>query len=86
MSTIQNPTERLEGPELPIEGYYNIGIEAKLSESQACKMAHRTHDPLPCWKYLGKVLAWPSAIREWRARQIFPLQVAERLERIGGSD
>jgi hypothetical protein len=68
--------------EEPIEGWKSIAKEVKLSIETAQRRARRRRDPLPTWKYERAVIAWRSALRQWMARSILPLQVAERLEAI----
>jgi len=83
MSVLENPTERLK--EEPVESYVEIGKLAKLSKSEACRAAHDAVDPLPCWIYRGRVLAYPSAVREWCARQMLPVKLAKKIRGIGRS-
>jgi hypothetical protein len=74
--------------EPPIEGWKSIAKEVGLSVETAQRRARRKRDPLPIWKYERSVIAWRSALQQWKARGILPLQVAERIEAIerkGGS-
>ena len=66
--------------EEPIEGWKSIAKAVRMSVETAQRRARRKHDPLPTWKYEHCVIAWPSALRDWKARNLLPLQVAERLE------
>lgn len=66
--------------EEPIEGWKSIAREVKLSVETAQRRARRKVDPLPIWKYERSVIAWRSALQQWKARSLLPLQVAERLE------
>jgi hypothetical protein len=68
--------------EEPLEGWKDIAREVRLSIETAQRRARRRRDPLPTWKYERAVIAWRSALQQWMARSILPLQVAERLEAI----
>ena len=77
---VENPTTRLS--EVPIEGYEAIGKAVNLCRERAWFYARRQEDPLPVWHYLGRALAWPSALREWQARQLVPAQRIDRIKRV----
>lgn len=81
MSTHENPTTRMM-VEPPIDGYEAIAKEAGLSKTEAWRAARDRVDPLPCWQYRNKILAWPSAIREWRARHTLSLKMASEIRRV----
>ena len=64
-------TPELEpGLEHPIEGWKQIARAVGASERTARRLGQRARDPLPVWTYLGRMVAYPSALREWRARQM----------------
>lgn len=57
-------------PELPLEGWKGIARAVGVSERTARRLGARPRDPLPVWHYLGRLVAFPSALREWRAREM----------------
>lgn len=69
--------------EPPIEGWKLIAAHVELTVPTAWRMARRNRDPLPVWSYLHTVIAWPSALTEWRARQILPVPVSDRMKALG---
>ncbi len=77
---LQNPTAHTEAP---LEGWKAIAEAIGRGEDAASDLAHREFDPLPVYVYLREVVAWPSAIREWRARQLLPINVMRRMRDIG---
>jgi hypothetical protein len=79
----ENPVARAGGPEVPLEGWPAIAGFIGESEDTAQRRARLRTDRLPVWKYFGTVLAWPSALREWKARHILPLHVADDVEESG---
>jgi len=79
--THENPTTRLD-TEAPLTGYDAIAKAANLSKTEAWRAARDRVDPLPCWVFRKKILAWPSAIREWRARQTLSLKMAAEIRRV----
>jgi len=68
------------GHEHPLGGWKTIASAVGLSASAARRVAWRRRDPLPVWRYLHMVIAYPSALRDWKARQMLPLPVAQQVE------
>ena len=71
------------GPEKPIEGWKAIAATVELTVPTAWRMARRNRDPLPVWAYLHTVIAWSSALKEWRSRQILPVPVSDQMKTLG---
>lgn len=46
-----------------------MGTSIKTVQRLADRLAHGELDPLPVWDYCGAVIAYPSALRDWRGRQ-----------------
>ena len=68
------------GIEHPLGGWKTIAAAVGLASSAARRVAWRRRDPLPVWRYLHMVIAYPSALRDWKARQMLPLPVAQQVE------
>lgn len=68
--------------EPPISGWKELAAFVKISASAARRLAWRRRDPLPVWRYLHTVCAWPSALREWRKRQMIPIQLSVHIEEL----
>jgi hypothetical protein len=74
------------GHEKPVEGWKAIAGLVELTIPTAWRMARRNRDPMPVWAYLHTVLAWPSALKEWRSRQMLPVPVADAMRAIGSEN
>ena len=57
------------------DGWKAIAAAIGAAPRTAKRLARRERDPLPAWRYLDTVVAWPSAIREWQARQLRPVSL-----------
>ncbi len=73
------------GDELPVEGWKSIAAEVRLSVKVCRRLAWRNWDPLPVRRFENIVLAFPSALREWKSRNTLPLQVYSRVFPVGTS-
>lgn len=69
-------------PQRPIDGWDAIASEVGLSRSAAQRQAAAHDDPLPVFLYLGRILAYPGALREWRQRHTIPLSTARGMKRL----
>lgn len=56
-----------------IDGWARIARAAGVSKRTAMRRARGGRDPLPAYHYLGRVVAFPSALRDWQARQMHPV-------------
>jgi hypothetical protein len=65
--------------EVPIEGWKGIAAEIRLSLKVCRRLAWRNWDPLPVRRFQNIVLAFPTALRDWKARNTLPLQVYGRV-------
>jgi len=79
----ENPSTRIDGPEVPLEGWKSIAEFIGESEDTAQRRARLKTDRLPVWSYFGRVLAWPTALREWQARHILPLDISGDIDESG---
>jgi hypothetical protein len=69
-------SELSQHSEQPLTGWKMISADVGLSVQTVWRMARRNRDPLPVWKYLHTVIAWPSALRDWKLRQMIPARAA----------
>lgn len=68
------------GPEeRPIEGWKAIAGEMETSVDTVQRLAKRNEDPLPIFEYVGRAIAYPSALRDWRQRQKIHIRTASKL-------
>lgn len=71
--------------EKPIEGWKSIATELDVSVETVQRLARRNRDPLPVWKFIRTIVAWRSAIEQWKARNLLPLTTADQLEALEGA-
>jgi len=59
--------------ELVLTGWKQIatamGTSVKTVQRLADRLARGEQDPLPVWAYCDSVIAYPTALRDWRGRQ-----------------
>jgi hypothetical protein len=70
--------------EKPIEGWKAIANELDVSVETVQRMARRNRDPLPVWKFIRTIVAWRSAIQDWKSRNLLPLTTTDQLEALEG--
>lgn len=70
--------------ERPIEGWKTIAAYIGRSIRKTRKLAWTGADKLPVRFYLGEVIAWPTALDDWKDRHTLPLHIAARLHEIDG--
>jgi hypothetical protein len=46
-----------------------MGTSVKTVQRLADRLERGEQDPLPVWDYCGSVIAYPTALRDWRGRQ-----------------
>lgn len=47
----------------------DCGASVKTVQRAADRLRRGEMDPLPVWEYCGSVIAYPTALRDWRGRQ-----------------
>lgn len=68
------------GPEeRPIEGWKAIAADMETSVDTVQRLSKRSDDPLPVFDYVGRAIAYPSALRDWRQRQKIHVRTASKL-------
>jgi hypothetical protein len=46
-----------------------MGTSVKTVQRLADRLSRGEVDPLPVWDYCGSIIAYPTALRDWRGRQ-----------------
>jgi hypothetical protein len=63
-----------------------MGTSVKTVQRLADRLSHGELDPLPVWDYCGSIIAYPTALRDWRGRQKKAWNKARRTGRWGVGD
>lgn len=66
-----------------LSGWKEIAQAMGTNVKRVQRLADRNIDPLPVWSYVSTVIAYPSALRDWRGRQKIPYRTAKLLQRAG---